>query len=145
MATSKTIITLMLITLVSVIGAGCSDDEASAPTAIPPVVEVDTAPPAAPANLAALYDAAGYVQLSWDQNTTDADLDGFIVKRSQAGTSVDLIGSPANVCSYFDFDPLSGTSEYTVYSVDLAGNESAVVSVVYEAQRYHNDQSLHLE
>jgi hypothetical protein len=145
MATSKTIITLMLITLVSVIGAGCSDDAATTPVSVIPDVVVDTAPPAAPANLAAVYDAAGFVELSWDQNTTDADLDGYVVKRSQAGISLDLIGSPANVNSYFDFDPPMGSSEYTVYSVDLTGNESAIVSLTYDGPQYHNDDALNIQ
>jgi hypothetical protein len=52
MASTKTIVTMICITLISLVAVGCSDD--SSPVA---QASVDTAPPAVPANLNVAYDA----------------------------------------------------------------------------------------
>jgi len=137
MATSKTIITLMLITLVSVIGTGCSDDAAS-PTAVAPV---DTAPPAVPANLDLDF-VSGSVILSWDQNYTDSDLAGFIVRRENNGNAIELTAAPTSAAAFVDDDVPFGISEYGVFSVDLSGNESAIVSTSYVLPRAHITEDL---
>jgi len=80
MSSIKTIVTLALITALSIVSIGCSDDATSPVTVDPPAVVVDTAPPAVPSNLATYYDA-GLVTLSWDANTTDSDLAGYILRR----------------------------------------------------------------
>ncbi len=140
MATSKTIITLMLITLVSVIGTGCSDDSTS-PVAVVPTPVVDTAPPAVPANLDIQY-VNGAIELSWDTNTTDADLDGFILTRENKGETIYLFSSPYNVSSFVDNSELDGTSTYVLYSVDFSQNQSAAVSISYTAPRLHTSDVL---
>jgi len=122
MAVSKMIVTVILMSLVAL--AGCSDDN---PTVIPTNV-VDTAPPAAPANVDLAYDGVAAL-VSWDANTVDADLAGFIVTRERYGVTETLVASPAQITSFEDPAPLAGSSSYHVYAVDTSGNESAVATV----------------
>ncbi|MCP4290347.1 MAG: hypothetical protein GY780_00755 [bacterium] len=124
MSSIKTIVTLALITALSLMTIGCSESD----SIIAPAV-VDTAPPAVPSNLAAEFDD-GQISLSWDANTTDADLAGFIVSRSNYGEVTVLVASPSIITS-FDDDPALGQNIYQVYSVDLTGNASAVATVEY--------------
>ncbi len=121
MASSKKIVTLMLITLVGLAFTGCGD---SGPVG---VAAVDTAPPAVPANLDVQY-TNGAATISWAANTVNPDLAGFIVSRERNGASEALVSSPAMITSYTDPSPLFGSSTYHVYAVDLAGNQSAVSS-----------------
>jgi len=90
---------------------------------------IDTAPPAVPANLAAAY-ADGVVSLSWDANTTDADLAGFVLRRDNYGEITELVASPSVFQSFQD-SPALGLNVYEIYSVDLVGNESAISSIEY--------------
>lgn len=124
MASTKTIVTMICITLISLAAVGCSSD--SSPVTQAPV---DTAPPAVPANVSVAYDAAsGAATISWAANSTDADLAGYIVSRDYYGTVDVLVGTPAMITDYEDSAPLMGTSTYNVYAVDDAGNQSAVAS-----------------
>ena len=124
MASTKTIVTMICITLISLAAVGCSDD--SSPVTQAPV---DTAPPAVPANVNVAYDAdSGAATISWAANSTDADLAGYIVSRDYYGTVDVLVGTPAMITDYEDSAPLMGTSTYNVYAVDDAGNQSAVAS-----------------
>ena len=127
MAGNKFIVSLMLITLVAL--AGCSDD--SNPVATPaPAPSVDTAPPAPAAGLQGSYlSALNVVTISWAANTTDADLDGYLISRENDGTTVDLVSDPLKAQTFTDQSPLAGMSIYHVTAVDEAGNESAVSSV----------------
>ncbi len=145
MATSKKIITLMLIILVSVIGTGCSDDSTSPAPAAPPVeVVVDTAPPAVPANLSVMASSEA-ILLAWDQNTTDADLDGFIITREHLGVTEVLTDAPRNVAAFSDYDAQEGESVYYVYSVDFTGNESGMASVTYQSPRVRDISDLDIK
>ncbi len=128
MSSIKTIVTLALITALSIGSIGCSDTTDPVTVADPPVV-IDTAPPAVPANLAAAY-ADGVVSLSWDANTTDADLAGFILRRDNYGEITELVASPSVFQSFQD-SPALGLNVYEIYSVDLVGNESAISSIEY--------------
>jgi hypothetical protein len=120
MASNKTIMTLMLIALVSLAFTGCSDSDDN-----PAAVVLDTAPPAAPAELDLQY-SDGSATISWAQNTVDSDLAGYVVTRERYGVVEDLVSAPALINSYIDANPMSGSSEYHVYSVDTSGNASAV-------------------
>ncbi len=128
MSSIKTIVTLALITALSIGSIGCSDTTDPVTVADPPVV-IDTAPPAVPANLAAAY-ADGVVSLSWDANTTDADLAGFVLRRDNYGEITELVASPSVFQSFQD-SPALGLNVYEIYSVDLVGNESAISSIEY--------------
>lgn len=120
MAGKKLISILMLLALVAM-AAGCSDDDPAAPAAI------DTAPPAVPTNLTADYVAGqGTVILSWDPNTVDADLAGYVVDKVYRGETVALVSSPIAVPTWQDAAVGSGVTTYYVYAVDRSGNESAV-------------------
>ena len=120
MASNKKIAILMLITLVSLAFTGCSDSNDN-----PAAVIIDTAPPAVPAELDLDF-SDGYATISWAQNTVDADLAGYVVTRERYGVVEGLVASPAMINSYIDANPLSGSSQYHVYSVDTSGNASAV-------------------
>ncbi len=139
MATSKTIITLMLITLVSVIGTGCSDDATSPVAVTPPVV--DTAPPAVPYGLDGVYNSGSFT-MSWDANTTDADFAGFSIQREHDGVVVAL-ASLSSATSFVDSSVPYGLSSYEVYSVDFTGNESAITSVSYNRHQDHGEIDLY--
>lgn len=124
MASTKTIVTMICITLISLVAVGCSDDSSPVTTA-----PVDTAPPAVPAEVSVDYDrAANAAHVSWAANTTDADLAGYVVSRDYYGDVDVLVASPAMINSYQDSAPLLGISTYHVYAVDEAGNQSAVAS-----------------
>ncbi len=137
MSSIKLIVTLALITTLSLVSIGCSDDTTS--IVDPPIVVVeDTAPPAVPANLAAEY-SDGQITLSWDQNTTDADLAGFIVNRDNYGDVTSLVSSPT-ILQSFDDNPAMGLNVYQVYSVDLVGNASAYATVEYHRIGRHDPE-----
>jgi hypothetical protein len=140
MSSIKTIVTLALITALSIVSIGCSDStDPVAVVADPPVVVVDTAPPAVPANLDALF-ADGLVTLSWDANNTDADLAGFVLRRDNYGEITSLVGSPTIFQSYQDA-PAVGLNTYEIYSVDQVGNESAIASIEYRVYGERNDDN----
>lgn len=127
MASSKKLVALICITLISMVVVGCSDDSNPVVTT-PPVV--DTAPPAVPANLSVSYDGTTEAAvISWAENNTDTDLAGFVVSRDYYGDVELLVGTPAMINSFSDDAPLMGTSTYNVFSVDTSGNQSAVASV----------------
>ncbi len=126
MSSIKLIVTLALITTLSLVSIGCSDDST---TSIVDPPAVDTAPPAIPANFDAAF-AGDQITLSWDQNTTDSDLAGFIVSRDVYGEITALVATPTILSSFQD-TPVPGRNIYQIYSVDLTGNASAVASVVH--------------
>ena len=127
MASSKKIVTMICLTLISLAAVGCSDDATAPDTRI----NIDTAPPAVPANLDVMFSSdTGAATVSWAPNTTDSDLAGFIVNRDYYGDEELLGGVPANSSSFSDDAPKMGTSTYSVYSIDLSGNASAVATVV---------------
>lgn len=119
---------MLALALVAMIGAtGCgSDDNTPLPSA-----PIDTAPPVLPSGLLVSYDATTYdVVVSWDPNTIDLDFAGFLVTRTIAGETVELINQPENVTTYED--NLQGIGRdviYRVYSVDETGNVSAAANV----------------
>ena len=141
MASSKKIVTLICITMITLVAVGCSDD--SNPVTATPAV--DTAPPAVPANVSAVYDSAeGTVTISWAANTTDADLAGFIVTRDYYGTVEVLLGTPAMITEFEDTSSAIGISTYNVYSVDETGNQSAVASFQLVRAGYHQTHDLNM-
>jgi hypothetical protein len=116
----KTLIKILMLLALVAMAAGCSDDDPAAPAAI------DTAPPAVPTNLTADYAGQGTVILSWDPNTVDTDLAGYVVDKVYRGETVALVASPIAVPTWQDPAVGTGVTTYRVYSVDHAGNESAV-------------------
>lgn len=136
MSSIKTIVTLALITTLSLVSIGCSDSTDPVTVVDPPIV-IDTAPPAVPSNLASAY-AEGFVTLSWDTNTTDSDLAGFVLTRDNYGELTTLVGSPSVFQSFQDA-PAMGLNIYEIYSVDTTGNASAVASIEYRVYGEHND------
>ncbi len=127
MSSIKLIVTLALITTLSLLSVGCSSDDSPTSIVDPPVI--DTAPPAVPANVDAAY-SNGQVTLSWDQNSTDADLAGFVVDRVNNGVTTSLVASPTMLQNFQD-SPALGLNVYQVYSVDLTGNASAIATAEY--------------
>ena len=136
MASNKKIAILMLVTLVSLAFTGCSDSDDN-----PAAVVVDTAPPAVPADLDLNY-SNGTATISWAQNNVDADLAGYIVTRERNGVAEDLVAAPALINSFIDANPLSGSSQYHVYSVDTSGNASAVMTTYLTVTLSHQDSQL---
>ncbi|MDX2472399.1 MAG: hypothetical protein QNL91_01695 [Candidatus Krumholzibacteria bacterium] len=136
MASNKMIMTLMLIALVSLAFTGCSDSDDN-----PAAVVLDTAPPAVPAELDLQY-SDGSATISWAQNTVDSDLAGYIVTRERYGVVEDMVAAPALINSYIDANPLSGSSEYHVYSVDTSGNASAVSTTYLTVALVHRSHEL---
>ena len=136
MASNKTIMTLMLIALVSLAFTGCSDSDDN-----PAAVVLDTAPPAVPADLDLQY-SNGSATISWAQNSVDSDLAGYIVTRERYGVVEDMVSAPALINSYIDANPMSGSSEYHVYSVDTSGNASAVSTTYLTVALVHQSSEL---
>jgi hypothetical protein len=84
----------------------------------------DNAPPAPPTGMHALAETST-VKVSWQANTTDTDLAGYLVYRTFAGVTRKLTEDPIQATNYTDEQPLRGSCTYGVTSVDHAGNESA--------------------
>ena len=124
MASNKKIVTMMLIALVGLAFAGCSDNDND----VVPAPTIDTAPPTLAGNLTMAY-SDGAATISWNQNVVDADLAGYVVLREQNDVSTELVGTPTMIHSYTDSNPLYGSSMYHVYAVDTSGNQSAVATV----------------
>jgi fibronectin type 3 domain-containing protein len=142
MASNKTIVTMICITLVSLVAVGCSNNDSSSPVA----AAVDTAPPAVPANLSAAYDdVSGAATITWAENTTDTDLAGFIVTRDSYGVVTTLVASPAQITAFEDASPTLGESTYYVSAVDQAGNESAVASATLVRTADHQPRNRNLD
>ena len=130
MASSKIFLTLLIVAMAVVFGAGCSDDNPVTPSTI------DTAPPAVPSELIADYSTSSAI-ISWAPNTVDSDLAGFTVTRDNSGTTDELISTPTLMTSFTDPSPKAGVSTYHVSAVDYAGNRSAVASVTLTIVRGH--------
>jgi hypothetical protein len=130
MATRKTILAVICIGLVGLAVTGCSDDT-DTPTAIP----ADSAPPAVPANLQLDYDGSAAF-LSWDANTVDADLAGYVIVRENNGNAQTISTSP-QIHHYVDVNPPLGATIYQVSAVDAAGNRSAVATVYLTVSGTH--------
>ncbi len=137
MVSNKKIVTLVLITVVGLAFTGCSDND----SAVVAPVAIDTAPPAVPADIDLAY-ASGAATISWAANTVDADLAGYIVIRERYGVSETLVGTPALINSYVDNAPLTGSSQYHVYSVDTTGNQSAVSTTYLTVAQSHRMDDL---
>lgn len=135
MATRKIFLTLLVVAMAAVFGAGCSDDNPVTPSTI------DTAPPAVPSNLTGDlgFDSA---VISWAANTVDSDLEGYIVTRDNNGTTDELISTPTMMTSYTDAAPKPGVNTYHVSAVDRAGNRSAVASVTLTRDTGHRTRDL---
>ncbi len=138
MASNKKIMTLMIITLVGLAFAGCSDSDTS-----PTAVAIDTAPPAVPTNLDVDY-SSGVATISWAANTVDADLAGYIVDREKNSVRESLVSTPALITTYVDSNPLIGVSQYIIYAVDTSGNRSAVATINLEVFLSHRTNALSL-
>ncbi len=120
----KTTIKIMVLLALFALATGCSDSNSASP------VSVDTAPPAVPSNLEATFAPnAGAVNLTWDANTVDADLAGYLVDKTHNGQTSPLFASPIQSAYCADNAPDGGVTVYQVYSVDFSGNESAVATV----------------
>ncbi len=133
MASKKLILTLTCIAALAFLAVGCGSDDDS-PTG--PVV--DTAPPALPSNLQAVYDEAqAAAVISWAPNTTDADLAGYLVSRASYDLDpVELVSAPQSANQFQDADVASCGRQVTYYisAVDESGNVSAAATVALEFQ-----------
>lgn len=133
--TGKTMIKILMLLALIALASGCGSDDPAAP------VSIDTAPPAVPTNLAADYTPYdGGVILSWDANTVDADLAGYVVDKVRQGVTTALVATPIMVPTCQDPNPGSGMTTYYVYAVDLVGNESAVAMATVSLVGSHVDQ-----
>ena len=94
---------------------------------------VDTAPPALPASLSVDYSSLQHTAtVSWGQNVTDGDFEGFLVSRaSNRQDPVAIVSDPQAANSYQDDDLVDAGRQvtYYVYSVDTSGNVSAAATV----------------
>jgi hypothetical protein len=122
MAGKRFLITVLTIGLLGIVAGGCSDDS--------PVSLTDTAPPAVPTDVTAVYASSdGYVELNWAENTVDADYAGVRISRIYAGQTTVLTDAVYTESSYRDYNGLPGTNVYEVSAVDQNGNQSAAAAV----------------
>ncbi len=121
--TGKNLKIICLLSVLALALVGCDSDNAT-----PTTVAIDEAPPAVPMNVSGQSYAAEIV-VSWSPNTTDADLDGYNVYRSNGDRTAALNTDPLHGTSYVDVSPMTGANTYHVTAVDLSGNESAYQTV----------------
>lgn len=106
---------------------GCSGDDDG-----PAAPQLDTTAPAVPANVAAtvIDGVRTSVRVSWDANTTDADLSGYLVYRSHVPDGSYLPVDDAMLVQTNNWVDTSvqrgGTYYYRVAARDAASNESAL-------------------
>ena len=129
MASTKHILTLFCVmTALTLVTTGCGSDDNS-----PAAPVVDTAPPALPASLSVDYSSLQHTAtVSWGQNVTDGDFEGFLVSRaSNRQDPVAIVSDPQAANSYQDDDLVDAGRQvtYYVYSVDTSGNVSAAATV----------------
>lgn len=92
--------------------------------AIVEIAKVDLTRPDRVVDLRAAVDGS-QVSLSWTANT-ESDLAGYFVERSdQSGNKVRLNAEPVSATVFADQNVDDGQYEYSVYAVDVVGNESA--------------------
>jgi hypothetical protein len=128
----KTMIKILMLLALAALATGCSSDDPAA------VASIDTAPPAVPTNLTADYSAGNrVVTLTWDPNTVDADLAGYVVDKVYRDQTTTLVANPISVPSWQDDAVGSGLTTYHVYAVDLVGNESAVATATISVFASH--------
>ena len=128
MAGYKTVLTLVLIGLVSLLATSCGSSDDNNTTAPP----VDTAPPGVPNNLTAELVRGGdetYVLINWAENSTDADFAGFQLSRSKDAIAVDLTETLVTDTTYRDYNVPFGALKYEITAVDMVGNVSAAAQV----------------
>ncbi len=142
MSSIKTIVTLALITALSIASIGCSDSTDPVAAVDVPIV-IDTAPPAVPANFQLAFDGA-VVTLTWEENTTDADFDGYILSRINAGQVTELVATRGFFLTYTD-TPALGVNYYQIYAVDVSGNQSAVATAMYNRTVPKDHEDLELD
>ncbi|MCP4145533.1 MAG: hypothetical protein GY752_09665 [bacterium] len=115
---TKLLVVALIPALFAIVGCG-SDGDTHTPTV------VDTAPPAIPLALNAEGLDSGVVVLNWDQNTTDADFDGFKIYRVVDTRMLELTFNPISDNFYTDERPVHDSkNEYRVTALDFTGNES---------------------
>jgi len=97
---------------------------------LPVSVDYETTPPAQPAGLTATAQSAS-VKLMWDENTTDTDLDGYMVLRAVSGTDEwNTIARCLHSHWFVDYNVRQGVSyDYKVKAIDLAQNFSEMSAV----------------
>jgi hypothetical protein len=136
---------MLMMALAMTLGAvGCgSDDDTNLPVAPP----IDTAPPVLPSGLAVAYDPTTFaVTVTWDENTTDVDLAGFLVSRTVVGTTEELVDTPIAATEFVDNIQGSGfKATYSVAAVDESGNVSAAVSAEVQIEAPTNPIPLPIE
>jgi len=129
LVTGKNLILIGSIALIALALTGCGSDSSNpSPTAV-----VDTAPPAVPTDVSGISDIST-VWLSWDANTTDADLSGYKVYRELSGRVAVLTAVEQVENSFTDTSPAQGYNTYRITAVDVNGNESAYQTVRVEVR-----------
>ncbi len=139
MAGYKTVFTLVLIGLISLLATGCGSDDDNHTTA--PVV--DTAPPAVPNDPTGVLVIGGdetYVLIDWADNTTDADFAGFQLSRINSDNTVELTQTLLTDSTYRDYSAPTGTNIYEIAAVDLVGNVSAAARAYVAVRDMHVPQ-----
>ena len=124
-------LTVVALAAATLVLTGCSDSSSN--SVVAPQRSLDTAPPAVPTSLTA---AAGRstVKIGWRENTTDLDIEGFLVYRLAFGQTWLLTDAPVLDNRYVDRAPLIGRATYAVTAVDVNGNESAWSQIQYNFQ-----------
>jgi len=135
---TKLLVLALIPALFTVIG--CSGGDTSTPTV------VDTAPPAIPIDLGAESMDSGVVVLSWSQNTTDADFDGFKIYRVVDTRMLELTYNPISDNFYTDLRPVyDAKNEYRVTALDFTGNESEYARVELHVDPYEEPSLMPVE
>lgn len=119
---------LLVLAILGLLLAGCSDDD----SVVTP--SVDTAPPAIPTGFVCCAQSSA-AKLSWEPNTTDEDLAGYVVYRTACCQTWRLTEEPIIATRFVDPVPYQGPTMYEVSAVDLSGNESARVAFRINCQR----------
>jgi len=133
----KTMTTILMLIALVALATGCSSNDPAAPA------NIDTAPPAVPTNLTADWSAtSNSVILTWDANTVDVDLAGYVVDKHYMDQTVALVSTPISVPMFQDNHVGGGITTYYVYAVDLAGNESAVAMATISVVSAHQTGEL---
>ena len=135
MVSNKMIVTFMLIAIVSLAIAGCTDDNPVTPT------NIDEAPISPPTYLTVDVDQ-GMVMLVWGPSI-DNRVVNYFVDREQDGVRTNLGRVGNSETQFLDENPLWGYSTYYVYAAGSGSRNSASVSASVLIPREHRTTNLH--
>ena len=135
MVSNKMILTFILIAIVSLASAGCSDDNPVTPA------NIDEAPIFPPTKLTVDLNK-GKAMLKW-WPSVDSRTVNYFVDRENDGVRTNLGKTDKSQTQFVDDNPVVGFSTYYVYAAGTGPRKSAMASISLMITRGHQTANVH--